>query len=232
MGWYIGATQDGKLTTTRFDLKVLRTSARKDGWAAGNASLPHVLYMAGLLGWREVKARRTDPPITNLRPVDQQQANPRSLSATYGRGAQPLHTDGAYLPNPPDVVVLIAEKPNDTPTLLWNSRSPSPRTQPWQAISHGVFLINNGRDSFYATAQPSALALRYDPGCMIPCDQRARVAAEFFASAQDEAFAHHWTTRDGVLVIDNTVTLHARAEAAEDDTRVLKRIMFDTSESH
>jgi hypothetical protein len=37
-----------------------------------------------------------------------------------------------------------------------------------------MFLVRNGRDSFYAPALSRDLRYRYDPGCMTPFDARAR----------------------------------------------------------
>jgi alpha-ketoglutarate-dependent taurine dioxygenase len=65
---------------------------------------------------------------------------------------------------------------------------------------------------------------------MIPRDQRARETADFFESVQDEARPHHWEKPHSVLIIDNGITLHARAQAS-DGSRTLKRVMYDTSES-
>jgi hypothetical protein len=212
------------------DLSQLGTFARKNGWASGSASVGDVHLAASRLGWKEIAARTNDPSIAALRPADQQQANPRSLSATYGMGAQPLHTDGAHLPDPPDLVVLCAAEPNFTPTLLWNSNAwSSTRTRPGDALEHGVFLVNNGRDSFYATARLDPFGVRYDPGCMIPCDQRARLAAQYFAEVLEDAQEHQWTTKNSVLVIDNRTILHARGAVSSDDrARELRRIMFAT----
>lgn len=212
------------------DLRKLEASARKNGWASGSASVADIQLTAGRLGWKEIATRANDPSVAILRPMSQQQANPRSLSATYGMGAQPLHTDGAHLPDPPDVVVLCAAEPNSTPTLLWNSKTWSEtRTRPRDALEHGVFLVSNGRDSFYTTAKLDPFGVRYDPGCMIPCDQRARMAAQYFADVLEDACEHQWVTKNSVLVIDNRTTLHARAAVSSDDgVRELRRIMFAT----
>ena len=84
-------------------------------------------------------------------------AHPRSLSAEYGLGQQPLHTDGAYLADPPNIVALVSSRPSPTATQVWaagaqagknqGSAGPSPA-----AFEHGMFLVHNGRDSFFAPA--------------------------------------------------------------------------------
>jgi len=79
-------------------LETLVSTAKKDGWAAGRGSMDQVHREALRLGGlTEVSIRKGDPAVTTLRPVDRNGARPNSLSAKYGKGDQPLHTDGAGL---------------------------------------------------------------------------------------------------------------------------------------
>jgi len=90
-----------------------------------------------------------------------------------------------------------------------------------------MFLIRNGRDSFYAPALSEDLRYRYDPGCMTPCDARARQVAQYFDEQLGNATTHEWRTADQLLVIDNRQTLHARSAVANGDLgRELIRIAF------
>lgn len=214
-------------------LQALRDAAHREGWAQGNATLTAIQYTANLLGWKEVRSRSSDPTVAELVPRDTQRANPRSLSAEFGLGAQPLHTDGAHLTIPPDIVILHSEEPNNTPTLLWDSRPTyySLRVSPRDAIAHGVFLVDSGRESFFATAKLKPNHIRYDPGCMSPCDQRARASAKYFADVEGEARKYEWSTRNNFVMIDNRMVLHARADATDDHSRLLKRLMYRTLES-
>lgn len=79
----------------------LLSESRRSGWASSSGTIAQVQQEAALLGWKEVPVRRGGPAISTLRPVDRTEAEPNSLSARYGKGAQPLHTDGAHLPEPP-----------------------------------------------------------------------------------------------------------------------------------
>ncbi|GAA2227348.1 hypothetical protein GCM10010360_57090 [Streptomyces nogalater] len=183
-----------------------------------------------MLGWKEVPIRKGGPAISTLRPVDQEEAEPNSLSARYGKGAQPLHTDGAHLPEPPDIVVLACETTSTTPTRLWSWGRVGGRlisTVP-HFLRHGIFLVNSGNDSFFTTALTGG-RLRYDPGCMMPCDARARQAAQFFSEAESSAVEYNWTQPGQVLVIHNNRALHARASAAHDPQRELQRLSFHLS---
>ncbi|MGA4975254.1 TauD/TfdA family dioxygenase [Streptomyces cinereoruber] len=92
-------------------------------------------------------------------------------------------------------------------------------------VQHGVFLVSSGNDSFFATAYASR-RLRYDPGCMLPADARARKAAQFFEQAATTATEHHWSEPGQVLLIDNRRVLHARGSAAHEPQREIQRLSF------
>ena len=89
-----------------------------------------------------------------------------------------------------------------------------------------MFLVHNGRDSFFAPAFCDG-RYRYDPGCMTACDARARQVEEYFMSQLAEAVSCEWTSSGQVLVVDNRQALHARAAVAEGDMdRELIRVAF------
>jgi hypothetical protein len=217
------------------DLETLATEARRKGWASGSGDVDSIRKQATALGWAEVAPRRGDPTVSVLRPAAPAHAHPNSLSAVYGLGQQPLHTDGAHMQDPPDLLVLICARPTATPTRLWRPDfRQSPPASTTTALSHGMFLVRNGRDSFYAPALSGSWALpgssyRYDPGCMTPCDARSREVREYFEQRLSHAVAHEWTASGQVLVVDNRRSLHARSAVANDDLeRELTRIAFRT----
>lgn len=201
-------------------LEELLSKSRTTGWATVQGHLDQVQLDAKMLGWATVPIRRGGPTVDTLRPVDAAAAAPKSLSARYGKGAQPLHTDGAHLPEPPDIVVLTCETTSTTPTLLWNQVIRAPGF-----VRHGVFLISSGNDSFFATAYAQG-RLRYDPGCMLPCDARARQTVQFFEEAASTATEYRWSEPGQVLLIDNRRVLHARASASHEPQREIQRVSF------
>jgi hypothetical protein len=145
----------------------LVAGAQRDGWIAATGDIEALRRQAAAQGWSEVPVRRGDQPVSVLRPVQPGSARSRSLSAQYGLGDQPLHTDGAHLASPPDLVVLAASGPSRTPTRLWDydRMTRIKEGQLGAALSHGMFLVNSGRDSFYAPVLDRG-RWRYDPGCM------------------------------------------------------------------
>jgi Taurine catabolism dioxygenase TauD, TfdA family len=213
------------------DLEALAATVRTKGWALGSGDIESVRKRAALLGWVEVAPRRGDATVSALRPAAANTAHPKSLSAVYGLGQQPLHTDGAHMQEPPDVLVFISTRPSATPTRLWPPESGVRRRRPsntTSALSHGMFLVRGGRDSFYAPAL-SRSGYRYDAGCMTPCDARAREVQEYFEQELSRASTHEWSAAGQVLVVNNRRALHARSALADGDLeRELTRIAFQT----
>lgn len=208
-------------------MEALIAEAQKVGWASAKGSLAQIRSDARMLGLTEVPVRRGGPPVTTLRPLSRAEAPANSLSAQYGTGVQPLHTDGAHLPQPPDLVFLVCERASVTHTLLWRPRRIEHQTvvtEP-ECARHGIFLVHSGGDSFFSPAYANA-RFRYDPGCMTPCDARARETVRHFEAAAKRATEHRWEHADTVLIIDNRRTLHARASAANEPQREIQRVAY------
>ncbi|KSU55458.1 hypothetical protein AS029_05450 [Microbacterium enclense] len=151
------------------------------------------------------------------------------MSAVYGLEEQPLHTDGAHLHRPPDVIALCASEPSATPTIVWAGSSTYP-TVPAYARS-GIFTVRTKQGSFLTSAVDGG-RIRYDPVCMSPSDGMAREAVGYFTSLRASAEEHHWDSPNLVLLIDNRRCLHARSAVAEgDETRRLERLTFRLEKS-
>ena len=198
-------------------LEDLAREAMQRGWTTTRADVASLLRTARSMGWELVPVRRGEPGLGVLRVVDSKDAHPRSLSALVGAGKQPLHTDGAHHRRMPDIVLLSALEPTPTPTLLCSPGTPT------AAQRTGVFKVGEGRSSFYAHAVDDDGRWRYDPGCMTPMDDDARIAAAQFAALESSAIHHMWIEPQSVLVIANRRALHARASATDASTRRVQR---------
>jgi Taurine catabolism dioxygenase TauD, TfdA family len=197
--------------------------ALEDGWAVDDGDLRSVESQATSLGWEVVASRKAGPLTEVLKPTATSDARTMSLSAKYGTGGQPLHTDGAHHVRTPDVVLLSAENPSDVPTLLWKFSTGRVPKDVLQSLRNGLFTVRSGKDAFLAPALDGT-RLRFDPGCMGPSDQRARLVMAFFESARESAERQDWTTSGKVLAIDNRRVLHARASAEGEPDRAMQRV--------
>ncbi|WP_157434503.1 MULTISPECIES: hypothetical protein [Actinoalloteichus] len=205
--------------------------ARREGWATGVMPLPILRLEASKLGWTPVPTRKGEEPVVELRPKTSDEASPRSLSAIHGLNAQPLHTDGAHFLDPPDFVVLHAEDPNDVATLLWSplnkkTNSKYPVIPAPEYLQGGMFVVGGGAEKFLASAGAAGVRYRYDPGCMIPCDERARKVVRYFEEVAKDAYIHEWTKPQQFLLISNRTALHARADANNSSDRIITRIAY------
>ena len=210
-------------------LRRLVERALKDGWAVEDGDLGSIDYQATSLGWEVLPSRKAGPLAEVLKPTAASDAPTKSLSAKYGTGDQPLHTDGAHHVRTPDVILLSAEGSSDVPTLLWRFSTGRVPNGVLRCLRHGLFTVRSGKDGFLAPAL-EGIHLRFDPGCMDPSDQRARRVMAFFDSARESAERHDWTTSGTVLAIDNRRVLHARASAEGEPDRAMQRVTLQLPE--
>lgn len=205
------------------DLAEIRNELMQKGFAA-RTGRPEDVRIATYTTNRGVSWKARESGLTEiLKPMTPDEAPSRSLSATYGLGPQPLHTDGAHLATPPDIVVLYSAKPTNTSTLVWKLpiRTPS-------FLRSGVFTVNKLDGSFLTHAYENS-RLRYDPGCMTPSDHLAKKVVSYFDAARSDAHIHQWSEDDTLLFIENNRALHARdalRTPEEQNTRHIQRMTF------
>ena len=201
------------------ELETLYEETQRTGWAAGTMSIAVLRDQMKKLHWNGAPIRRGENAFASLRPTATEDAPAASLSAIYGLGNQPLHTDGAHLKYPPDIIILTSEFPNVTPTRLWSlsaDKRGSDMGFPFQAFISGLFLVTGQGDNFLSLCLVED-NLRFDPGCMKACDKRALRVVSFLSEAISESIEHEWTTREGILMLDNRKTLHSRAAVQHGD---------------
>lgn len=215
-------------------LETLIRTAETHGWAEeivappGGASIwftslgSRLESQAKGLGLVPVENRRGQPHVSTLRPTTPEGAHPASLSAQVGLGQQPLHTDGAHLRKVPDYVVMWSETTNATPTRVWH-----PRRALWSGDRSGIFMIRSGRETWLSPAHDVG-GLRFDPGCMSPCDAFARETTRILESPPaNEVHEIHWDAPGKVLVLANRQVLHGRAAVTDgDQERTLSRVAY------
>lgn len=222
------------------ELHRVERELQTQGWAIASGPIAGALYeISKRARWQHIaNGPGASRQSTTLQPTRRESAAPRSLSAVYGLGAQPLHTDGAHLKEPPDIILLSSVNLSSTDTVIYVPPSEyakwsfgedrKPRVEPGlpDYIRQGIFTVHGNEGKFLAPAYENG-RMRFDPVVMFAGDTHARATVKFFESAQTEAVNHKWDRPEILLFIDNRRVLHARAQVAEDDaSRKVTRYAF------
>jgi hypothetical protein len=170
-----------------------------------------------------------------LRPIPPAAAKRRSMSAVYGMGAFPFHTDSAHFRIPPRLTLLRLAPGSVTerPTLLHDFRALRLCAEDLACLRHDVWYVNGGKGRFLTSIlsrtdySPFGL-VRLDPCCMIPAHPSFKKSADVVEQACDEALPIEIDWEPGVTVIlDNWRMLHARGPQPKDsEVRILERVMI------
>lgn len=188
--------------------------ARVPLFADGNSRAAEVQAcldrLLGKLG-RPIKQRRQTGV---LRPMESEQARPRSLSARHGLGVLPFHCDTAHWPTPARFLALCRTDSAkiSVPTRLFDTRQLEMDDIARQRAERAVFLIRNGRKTFYGTILSRHRAFtRVDPECMEPQDEDGERAITMFDIPTGDARIMELHLAPGeALIVDNWRMLHGR----------------------
>lgn len=204
-----GAWDSGQI---RGDVDTLGWTVRTSKGASTDELEEQVTTLAQTLG--EIAPGRAQALIERVLPQNTDAAFPGSLSSRYGLGPLPLHTDTAHWSVPCRYLVIACAEPGPipTPTLLLDTRRAELSEREVAACRDAVFLIRNGRNSFYGSvAQRGRDFLRVDPGCMAATSGECEIALRSFSADRHRAviYSHQWTVGE-ILILDNWRVLHAR----------------------
>lgn len=171
---------------------------------------------------------RPDGPIVDiLTPRGKLDARSGTISAHFGMGAFPWHSDGAVDRDPPRYVLMRAESVN--------IRSATTDILDLYGLLSGhlfckygrlVCEIKTRRSSYLApfvTQRNGTWCAKWDPIRMRALGKKATEFHQEVAQAEPSA-RQHWKNGD-LLVIDNWRCLHRRSDAASDPLRVIQRIV-------
>ena len=204
-------------TSTLHDLSV-------NGWsllqAASSAETTDVLASLGPL----VPSRRTGATFDILKPYDSASAPPGSMSAATGTNAQPMHTDAAWEPLPPNYIALQCVDPGETPcqTHVWALDLERLRIErPAMFTAPSWIVSNRGRvpSCFYSPVmeeQGGEIRVRFDPLCMrlVTGAKHGTGEVQKALGRYSRSHSFRWE-RGSLLVINNWRCLHARGEGAD-----------------
>jgi hypothetical protein len=210
-------------------LMELLSEVQRNGIAATHGGLQRLATEARFHGFAPIASRPGGKAIEVLEPTKEEDAHRRSISARYGTGRQPLHSDCAHHQVPPALLLLSVDEPSDVPTLLWGFEPALFNGQQLMDMREGLFTVRTGSSAFLAPALDRG-RLRFDPVCMTPADSRAARTAALLEDVTKAATAFDWTEPGRVLAIHNHRLLHARDDASREPDRVIKRLAIRINE--
>jgi Taurine catabolism dioxygenase TauD, TfdA family len=158
--------------------------------------------------------------VERLAPTPEVEAHAKSLSAVYGLGSFPMHTDGAHRLEPPRFIVLVCASPgiNPVPTILLRFNHLRFTRSERMLLDATPFLVRNGKRSFYSTITSASRSfVRFDEGCMVPQDRSGQSLFRTITHRCRNApiFSINWRLGD-YIVIDNWHVLHGRGVGASE----------------
>ena len=198
----------------------LLPALQRTGWVKAKVGTddPRTLSM-----FLKTMARHLGIPISHkarivkkIVPRRAETGNANSLSGKYGLTPFPLHCDTSHWPVPCRFVLLACISPGSfrTTTLLLDTSEMNLTSEARALALSSVFLIRNGRNSFYSSILSSSRDfIRFDPGCMEAIGKEGNAAMELYSYAKQKDHVRRISLDVGdVIAIDNWRILHGRGE--------------------
>lgn len=207
---------------------------RARGWALLPLASEHELRSIIPLLRPRLAHQAASFQVERVSPKTSDRARPGTMSALYGMGSFPPHTERAHWPTPPRFLILrsVGDASN-RPTILLDSYRLALDPKLTQELLQTPWIVRWGEVSFRSRVLlPSSGAkglwhVRYDRCCMTPCEE----AGEGLSNRLEEALAsleperHYWEPGT-VLIIDNWRVLHGRGQSHDPDFgRALERVV-------
>lgn len=201
------------------------------GWTriANVGSSDDVLALASRLGTPLPSAN--GDLMKKLSVVPTEEGAPSSLSAQFGTGAFPLHTDTAFWSRPARYLLMRVDGDKRRPTTILTFRRVldgcSERVK--QLIGTTSWKLRTPSINTYCSMQfrlENTVGWRYDRQCMSPANRAAREVDEAiqaaFATLRPEEI--DWS-ESGLIVVSNWAALHGRGSGPIDEgERILERL--------
>jgi alpha-ketoglutarate-dependent taurine dioxygenase len=157
-----------------------------------------------------------------LIPTSRAAARPGSLSSFTGAGAQPMHTDAAYLASPPRYLVFECVDPGEVPcrTETWvTNQTKLLEERPHLLTDPKWVFLGGGRSRFYSPVLDTVLGIariRFDPCCMSTTYENETGLNEVsgLLASYTRQVSFEWTL-GAFLIIDNWRCMHARGVGGE-----------------
>jgi alpha-ketoglutarate-dependent taurine dioxygenase len=180
---------------------------------------------------RPTPTRHNGLIIDTLMPKREQDAKPSTISAHYGLGQFPWHSDGAVDRDPPRYILMrasiVTEDSATTEVLDLRSLNEGETLKKYSRLPLLVKTRNLSYVAPFVMRRNGAICAKWDPLRTTPTGKRAEEFLTEVPAAHPSA-VHHWQPSD-VLVIDNWRCLHRRS-AATVGPRVIHRIVVKSRE--
>lgn len=171
--------------------------------------------------------------ISELRVVASSDARPLTLSAAFGTGTFPLHTDTAFWPIPARFLVMLAEGDIRRTTTVCSIRRVlnSSGVDLMNLIEKSVWVVKGKGESRYClmTLKTGSVwsGIRFDRQCMKPANASAKKVAAYFDGFAPTVENIEWRPQTAVI-ISNWHALHGRgARPTNEQLRILRRIYVE-----
>jgi alpha-ketoglutarate-dependent taurine dioxygenase len=187
-----------------------------------------LLALASAVG-KPVPTRIGGSLIDTLAVKDPQHAHPNSLSARFGRGSFPFHTDGAHHEHVPRYLYmrLVHPESSERKTLIQDFRN-ALNEESSHALSTEMWRFRGGPKTFLSPILGNDF-LRLDPCVMSPAITGRTKALNIVQETlnRSEIISFGWK-RFEVLVLDNHRMVHARdsGNTMEIEERTLERVLI------
>ncbi len=207
---------------------------QRSGWAKTTAETGDprnlALFLESIASQLGTPVRHKFGVAEELFPRRAATGNPNSLSGKYGLAPFPLHCDTSHWRVPCRFVLVACVDPGSVPTstVLLDTADIILSQEEQILVLSSVFLIKNGRSSFYSSIRSSNRHfIRLDPGCMKAVTNEGSEAMELYSYANQKNCVRRISWRIGdVLAIDNWRVLHGRGEQLNASAdRMLLRVL-------
>lgn len=193
----------------------------------------NLVKLAKALG-EPTPSRATGTLVDTLMPVDAKMARPNSLSALYGTGHFPLHTDTAYKKVPARYILLYAKQIEGEvqPTTLLDLGKIKFSQDLEERLDRCLYTVVNSRHSFLATLRGYSNThrknwIRFDTSCMLATNKESTVTINELNESISKVTLDtiNWSQGD-ILIIDNWRCLHGRGvtNSSTKAVRVIERV--------
>lgn len=191
---------------------------RERGWTALDRAMapPRLAELLAGLNATKITSR-------TMRATSAGASRPNTLSARYGLGEFPLHTDGADQDHPPRYLLLASTVPRTAATLVLGLRR-RPGLLPDD--NRALFRVAGRLRCHYARfreCKPAGPMVRYNAATHAPVNDAAEQIESVIETCAPIANRINWAHTRAV-VIDNWACLHGRERVGETDLGRMRRL--------